>query len=183
MVSSPRRILWRSSPSIGPSLPPVEYFRVFFFFLLLLQQEIEYENGSGSGGINNGSDEVFDPASSKGASGDGVTNNGSNENGSNENGSNGDEGTSSVERTSVCASADTRGHGMNGKGSSRDSCSSGAVSGNGNEKETPPMVKILPSGKKVDEDTEYKLLTSVPSSPPVAKKLKVDVDTGTSTRP
>mmetsp|Transcript_10585 Transcript_10585/g.32393 ORF Transcript_10585/g.32393 Transcript_10585/m.32393 type:complete len:296 (+) Transcript_10585:301-1188(+) len=93
----------------------------------------EEETNTGSGGNNNGSDTRFDPASSKGASGDGQTNNGSNENASN--GSNGDEGTSSLERASVCASGDMRNSGKDGKSSSRDSCSSGAVSGNGKDRE------------------------------------------------
>uniref|UniRef100_A0A7S2ZVI3 B box-type domain-containing protein n=1 Tax=Rhodosorus marinus TaxID=101924 RepID=A0A7S2ZVI3_9RHOD len=102
----------------------------------------ENGSGSGSGGNNNGSDARLDPASSKGASGDAVTNNGSNDV---SNGSNGDEGTSSIERASMDASADLRT--TNGKGggrdraSSRDSCSSGAVSGNGGNTNGSPEKK------------------------------------------
>jgi len=102
----------------------------------------ENGSGSGSGGNNNGSDARLDPASSKGASGDAVTNNGSNDV---SNGSNGDEGTSSMDRASMDASADLRA--TNGKGgsrdrvSSRDSNSSGAVSGNGGNRNESPEKK------------------------------------------
>lgn len=110
-----------------------------------------------------------------------MTNNGSNENGSNE-----DEGTSSVERTSVCASADTQGNIMNVKGSSRDSCSSGSVSWNGNEKENQRLTKLSNRKETTEEEynnddnvEDYKLLTSsvVLLNPPDTKHLKVDPNT------